>query len=171
MECNEARRLLDAYLDQALSTEQAEALEAHLNECDACWQEMTAQQGLLADLQDPELQRMMLNEPSPLPGDFTAQVMERVEAERPTGLNLVWPWLKRRWSSRQYTSVAYAVGATMVVVSASNLLFLWNQTTDRLGVWSAQGMAYWEGFQAQLGGAAAYLASFWHAITIFLHLA
>lgn len=170
MECNEARSLLDAYLEQALADEQVAALETHLHECDGCWQELMELQNLIADLDDPKLEAMVLNEPSPLSADFTAQVMSRIEAEKPAGINLVLPWLRRKWSNRQYASVAYAMAATTVLVSAGQMLYLWNQTTDRLVVWSAQAQAYGDAAAAYLGGASVYLASFWQGLLTLLHI-
>lgn len=165
MECNEVRELLDIYLAQALTADEAQAVEAHVNQCDACRQEMEQMRELWSALDDPDLEHMVMAEPTPLPEDFTAQVMQRIEAERPKGLNLVWPWLNRRWTRRQYASVAYAMSATLVVVSAGELLFLWNQTTNRLELWSAQFEAYSEAAQAHLGGTAIYLSSFWQWLT------
>lgn len=161
MECQEVRQYLGRYLDSALDDEQSLGVETHLNECDACWQELTAMRDLTLDLEDPGLQRMVLTDPTPLPTDFTDRVMERVMAERPHGVNVVWPWLRQKWSRRQYASVAYAMSATLMVVSAGELLFLWNQTTDKLGVMAVQGQAYWEAIQAYAGSAGEYLASFW----------
>lgn len=156
------RQHLDGFLEQALSDELAAGVEAHLNECDACWQELNELRNLFDELNDPGLQQLVLHEPAPLPADFTEQVMRRVEAERPSGVNLVWPWLRRRWSTRQYASVAYAMSATILVVSAGNLLYLWSATTDRLQLWSIQAQAYWDALQAHLGGTGAYLEGLWH---------
>lgn len=113
------------------------------------------------NLADPELQRLVLTEPSPLPPDFTDRVMELAIAERPHGVHVVWPWLRRKWSGRQYASVAYAMSATLMVVSAGELLFLWNQTTDKLGVLAVQGQAYWDAILAYAGSAGGALASAW----------
>ncbi len=148
MECKVVRQLLDAYLNQALGDEQTRVIDEHLVDCDECFRAVTENQVLLDDLDDPELQRMVLDEPPPLPEDFTAQVMQRIEDEHPKKVNVIWPWLRKHWTRRQYASVAYAMSATMVVVSAGNLLFLWNESTDRLAVLSAQVQAYWDAFQA-----------------------
>lgn len=148
MECKVVRQFLDAYLAQALGDEQSKAVEEHLFSCDECFQAMTESQVLMSDLDDPELQHMVLNEPPPLPEEFTARVMQRIEDEHPKKVNVIWPWLRKHWTRRQYASVAYAMSATMVVVSAGNLLFLWNESTDRLAVLGAQIQAYWDAFQA-----------------------
>lgn len=161
------RPLLDAYLNQALADEQSREVEEHLNQCDECFRHLTQSMELLADLEDPELERMVLDEPPPLPDDFTAQVMQRVEAERPRRVNVIWPWLRRNWSRRQFASVAYAMSATMVVVSAGNLLFLWNESTNRLAVWGAQIQAYWIALQASLGPVAEWFSALWNTL---LHL-
>lgn len=170
MSCNEVQQYLLEYLDQALTPEVTQRVEAHLFECDQCWQELSVLTDLSNDLHHPDLQRMVLRDPTPLPSDFTDQVMQHVASERPTGLNLVWPWLQRRWSRRQYASVAYAMSATMVVVSAGNLLFLWNQTTNRFGLWMAQGQAYSDALMAYLGGAGLYLNVLWQGTLEFLRL-
>lgn len=168
MECKVVRQFLDAYLNQALGDEQQKAVEEHLFECDECFRALSESQDLLADLQDPELQRMVLTEPPPLPADFTPQVMQRIEDEHPKKVNVIWPWLRKHWTRRQYASVAYAMSATMVVVSAGNLLFLWNESTDRLAVWAAQGQAYWEAFQAFTAPAVEWLGHVWQALTALL---
>lgn len=163
------REQLDSYWERALEDEQRELIDQHLDQCASCRQELSELQELYAILEDPDLQAMLLHEPSPLPDNFTDQVMLRVMDERPTGVNLIWPWLRRRWSGRQYASVAYAMSATMVVVSAGNLLFVWNETTDRLGVWGAQAQAYWEALQAQVGGTGGYmLSSIWHWLSALI---
>lgn len=161
MKCEEARQYRDAYLAQALTDEQAAEFEAHTHECESCWQELIDVQDLGMDLSDPELHRLVMSEPSPLPADFTAQVMSRIEAERPRGLNVVWPWMRNRWSRRQVASAAYAMSATAVVVSAGELLYLWNQTSNTLAIWGVQLQAYGEAAQAHLGGLSMYIMAAW----------
>lgn len=165
MACNEICQWLDGYLAQELTADEALAVESHVNQCDDCRQELEQMRELWSALEDPNLEHMVMAEPSPLPVDFTAQVMQQIEAEQPKGIHLVWPWLNRRWTRRQYASVAYAMSATLVVVSAGELLFLWNQTTNRLELWGAQFQAYNEAAQAHLGGTAIYLTSFWQWLT------
>jgi anti-sigma factor RsiW len=164
VKCEEARRLRDAYLDQALADDEALEFEAHVNECEGCWRELIELQDFGFDLDAPELQAMAMREPSPLPDDFTAQVMSRVETEKPAGLHMVWPWVRQKWSRRQVASFAYAMSATMVVISAGEVVFLWNQTTNQLGVWAVQAQAYWDATQATMGGASAYLMAAWQWI-------
>lgn len=159
------QQYLDAYLDQALGEEQMATIEEHLAECDACFSLLAERQEPLDDLEDPMLQRMVLAEPPSLSPDFTAQVMQRVEAEQPAKVRSIRPWLWKNWTRRRYSSVAYAMSATMVVVSAGNLLFLWNKSTDRLAVWAAQGQAYWEALQAYVGPALNWLLDVWQALT------
>lgn len=166
------RQHLQGYLDQALTPELQHTVEKHLYRCETCWPAFTELRDLQIALGDPDLHTMMLHEPSPLPEDFTAQVMARVYDERPTGVNLILPWLRQRWSGRQYASVAYAMSATMAIVSAGNMLYLWNQTTDRLALWGAQSQAYWDVLQAQAGGTGAYVTaslSHWFAALSQLH--
>lgn len=159
MECSEVCQRLDAYLARVLTDEEAQAVERHISQCEDCRSELTAAQELALALEDPLLQDLVLNDPTPLPAGFTDQVMAQVLAEHPTGVNLVLPWLRRRWSGRQYMSLAYAMSATMVVVSAGKMLFLWNETTNRLAIWGVQGQAYWEAAQAYLTGTGGYLVS------------
>lgn len=164
------KRCLDAYLNQELMDEKSEAVETHVNECESCWRELVELRDLSLDfdLDDPELQRMVMAEPSPLPQDFTQQVLQRIDAEKPTGLNVVWPWLKRGWTRRQITSVAYAMSATAVIVSAGQALYLWNATTDRASVLLAQGQAYWDALGAHFAGVGAYLVGLWQWLTTVL---
>lgn len=165
MDCSNVRLNLDAFLAQALPDDQQQALEMHLNECDGCWQEMIACRNLTLDLNDP-----LLAEPAPLPANFTALVMARIEAEQPRGLNLVWPWLRQKWSRRQVASAAYAMSATMVVVSAGNVLFLWTESTSRLSTWAGQAQAYWDAFQAYLGVPGDYLSLLWQGALSLLRV-
>ncbi|MFZ5827571.1 MAG: anti-sigma factor family protein [Bacillota bacterium] len=170
MECKVVQQFLDAYLNQALGDEQTKQVEEHLFECDDCFKALAESQELVGELNDPELQHMVLTEPLPLPADFTAQVMQRVEDEHPRKVNVIWPWLRKHWTRRQYASVAYAMSATMVVVSAGNLLFLWNESTDQLSVWAAQVQAYWEAFQAFITPAFDWLVYIWQAVIALLYL-
>ncbi|HWI63030.1 MAG TPA: hypothetical protein VNT75_14375 [Symbiobacteriaceae bacterium] len=117
------------------------------------------------DLNDPELQQLVMNEPTPLPADFTDQIMARIEAERPRGVNVVWPWIRRKWSHRQVASVAYAMSATAVVVSAGELLYVWNKSTDQVALMAVKFQAYSEAAHAYLGGMGAYVAAAWQWIT------
>jgi len=165
------RTRLELFLDQALPDEESQAVEEHLIGCESCWEEMIALRELCVDLDDPYVQQIFIAEPAPLPEDFTEQVMARVAAEQPKGINLVWPWLRRKWSRGQYASVAYAMTATMMVVSVSNLLFLWNQSSTTAAVWAVKIQAYWEAVQAYLGVPADYLGSLWHGLLHLLHLA
>lgn len=166
------RQLLSGYLEQALSADRSAAVEAHLHECDECWHQFQTlgEMDLTLALDDPELREMVVNEPPPLPDDFTAQVMNRVEEERPQGVNLVWPWLRRRWSRHQYASAAYAMSATVVVVSASSVLSLWTESTEQLTVWGVQAEAYWDTFLAYIGGAGSGLELLWHQLLTWLQL-
>jgi len=165
VKCEEARRLRDAYLNQELTEDETSAFEAHAAECEQCWQELIELRDLGFDLDDPELQQLVINEPSPLPDDFTEQVMARVEAERPRGVNVVWPWIRRKWSHRQVASVAYAMSATAVVVSAGELLYVWNRSTDQFAIMAVKFQAYSEAAYAYLGGMGAYAAAAWQWIT------
>lgn len=158
MKCEEARRLRDAYLKQELTEAEALDFESHTNECEACWRELVELQDLGFDLDDPELQQLVMSEPSPLPDDFTDQVMARIEAERPRGVNVVWPWIRRRWSHKQVASVTYAMTATAVVVGAGEALYLWNQTTSTLTLFVIQLQAYSDASHA-------YLMAAWQWLT------
>jgi len=122
----------------------------HLSRCEACRREYRALEELNAALADPLLWAEVLADPAPLPADFSDRVMARVQAEHGNGFHLVLPWLRQRWSRGQYVSLAYALGATTVVVSLGNMLFLWSQCTQRLAVWAAQGLAFWAALQARL---------------------
>lgn len=170
VECKVVRQFLDDYLNQALGDEQVEAIETHLFECDQCFQALSESQAMLMELDDPELQRMVLTEPPPLPEDFTEQVMGRIEAENPGKGRLAGLWLRKYWTRRRYASAAYAMSATMVVVSAGNLVFLWNETTDQLSVWAARGQAYWDALQAIMAPASDWFFHLWQAFTALLRL-
>lgn len=174
MECKVVRPRLAAFLELELGPEQVEAVELHLEVCDECYGRLLEIQAaredreLLGELADPVLGRMMTAEPPPLPPDFTARVMRRMEAEQPARVRPRGSWLRRSWLRRRYASAAYAMSATMLVVSAGNLLFLWNESTDRLAVWYAQGQAYWDALQAVLAPALEWLFNLWQSLFALL---
>lgn len=143
-------------------------MEAHVAECDACWQELSAMRSFQLDPDLSDLVKYYV--PAPLPEDFTDLVMQRIHDERPTGVNLVWPWLRQRWSRRQYASVAYAMSATMVVVSASNMLFLWNESSTLLMTWGIKLTAYREALAAYLGATGDFVTMFWEGLLSLLNL-
>lgn len=169
VDCTDVRMRLQPFLDSALNTEESEGVEAHVAECDSCWQALTAMRE-----SDPGLE-MDLNrlkyEPAPLPNEFTDLVMQRIHDERPKGVNLIWPWLRQKWTRKQYASAAYAMSATLVVVSAGNLLFLWNESTSLLTAWSIRLQAYWEAGGAYLGATVGFLGSLWQGLLSLLNLA
>jgi len=166
--CSDLHRQLEAYWAQALGEDERRACEAHLAVCDDC-RFLVEGRDLLADLNDPEVERLVLMEPPPLPDDFTARVMERVAAEQPRPFSLLWPWLRTKWSVHQYASVAYALCATILVVSLGNGLLLWGQSTDRLAVWMARGQAYWAAAEAYAAPFSQWLHSLWYALAAFLY--
>jgi len=168
LKCSDVLRRLEAYWDDALTEAERAAFDAHLGTCPAC-RDLVEGRDLLHDLDDPELARRVLHEPPPLPADFTARVMARVEAERPRPFALLWPWLQGSWTVHQYASAAYALAATLVVVSLGSRVFLWSQATDRLAVWAAKGQAYWAAFQAWSGPLSERLLGMWHALTAMLY--
>ena len=168
MKCSDVLRRLEAYWDDELTEAERADFDAHLRSCVAC-RDLVEGRDLIGDLDDPELARLVLDEPPPLPADFTDRVMARVEAERPRPFALLWPWLQGQWSIHQYASVAYALAATLVVVSLGNRIFLWSQATDRLAVWTAKGQAYWAAIQAWSGPLSDRLLSMWYAFTAFLY--
>jgi anti-sigma factor RsiW len=170
LECREVRHVLASYLEQELTAERTRVVEEHLHECDACWQAMRELSDFGLELDDPALEQLVLQEHSPLPDDFTAQVMTRIEAEQHRGVTLLWPWLRQKWSGRQYASAAYAMSATVVVVSASSVLSLWTQGLDQLQLWTVQGQAYFDACAAYMGGAGVGLAELWHGLLSLLHI-
>ena len=168
MECTDVRSKLQQFSDESLQQEEAQQVEAHVAECDACWQELNTMRSFQLD---PDLSNLdQFYVPAPLPEDFTDLVMQRIHDERPTGVNLVWPWLRQRWSRRQYASVAYAMSATMVVVSASNMLFLWNESSTLLMTWGIKLTAYREALAAYLGATGDFVTMFWEGLLSLLRL-
>ena len=166
--CSDVLLQLESYWARELPEPERRALEAHLACCEDC-RLLAEGHELAADLDDPELARLVLTEPPPLPDDFTDRVMARVAAEKPRPFNLLWPWLRTRWSAHQYASLAYALCATFVVVSLGNGLFLWSQATSRLAVWAARGQAYWAALEAHAAPFSQRLLSVWYALTAFLY--
>ncbi len=164
MKCSDVLLRLEAYWAEELTGAERADFDAHLEGCAEC-RYLVEGRELLSDLADPELARMVLTEPPPLPDDFTERVMARVEAERPRPFAFLWPWLRGHWSIHQYASVAYALAATLVVVSLGNRFFLWSQATDRLAVWTAKGQAYWAAIEAWAGPVSDRLLSMWYALT------
>lgn len=121
MNCEEAKTYLSYYIDDMLDDTERAALQAHLDECPSCRQE-------LADLQEVvSLLRGM--EEIPLPDDFAAQLRTRLEAvERekdivyPAPVVPLWRRIARnKWVSRTIAAcLLVIVGAGMVVFLQSN---------------------------------------------------
>lgn len=121
MNCEEAKTYLSYYIDDMLDDTERAALQAHLDECPSCRQE-------LADLQEVvSLLRGM--EEIPLPDDFAAQLRTRLEAvERekdivyPVPVVPLWRRIARnKWVSRTIAAcLLVIVGAGMVVFLQSN---------------------------------------------------
>lgn len=170
MECKVVRSKLDRFLDESLTEHEAHVIEAHISECDLCWATWSELRDTGLDLDDPTLEQMTLAGPKPLPPDFTKQVMTRIEAERPQGAHVVLPWLRQRWSKRQYASVAYAMSATMVVVSTGNLLYLWTESTTLLNEAGVRIQAYWDAVSAYSALPVTYLSSLWQGLVALLGL-
>ncbi len=170
MKCNAVKSKLNRFLDESLLEHEARAIEAHISECDVCWTAWSELRSTQPAFDDQTLEQVMLAGPRPLPPDFTKQVMERIEAERPQGANVVVPWLRQRWSKRQYASVAYAMSATMVVVSTGNLLFLWTQSTTMIAEVGVKSQAYWDVLRAYSTLPLTYLISLWQALMALLGL-
>lgn len=126
---------LNRYLDRVLPAEKEEAIRNHLLGCEACRLEYEELEQLVQQM-DLELQQMIFDEPQSLSDDFTAQVLQRVETEYSSGQSWVWPW--RRWFRHRYVSLSYAAMATLVVISAGNPFFLWNEGMNRMATWGAQ---------------------------------
>jgi anti-sigma factor RsiW len=169
--CIDVRPWLDRYLDQALPAEEAAIVEAHINQCEECWAELNQWQAMTRDLAHPDLQAMVLANPPPLPADFTARLMERVEAERPPAFELLWPWLRKRWSTHQITSLAYGMVAAFSIFTMGNAYMAWNLSTNQMDIWMIQATAYSDSLQANMGGLMGYSASLVHALLQFSHLA
>jgi len=170
MECTVAKLKLVRFLDESLTEHEARAIEAHISECDGCWAAWSELCDRQLDMDEPTLEQVMLAGPKPLPPDFTKQVMERIEADRPQGAHVVLPWLRQRWSRRQYASVAYAMSATMVVVSTGNLIYLWTQSTTMLTEAGAKAQAYWDAVGAYSTLPVTYLMSLWQGLLALIGL-
>lgn len=171
MECKAARSKLDRFLDESLPAHEARAIEAHLSECDLCWAAWSELRDTQVELEDSTLEQIIHAGPKRLPPDFTNQVMARIKTERPQGAYVVLPWLRQRWSKRQYTSVAYAMSATMVVASTGNMLYLWTKSTTLLTDTGVKIQAYWDAVSAYSTLPLTYLSSLWQGLLALLGLA
>lgn len=135
MNCREAQRRLEAYLDGELNTERRLALEAHLPACPACRASLAERRALHG-----WLDRLP---PPALPATFTADLMRRIDAEERPGPRLLWPWLRTAWSAQQYLSLFYAAGTTATLVAAGMLLLQWVQGAVLASALSDRSLAYW----------------------------
>ena len=163
MQCQEAFRSMDPYLDGILADGAAAELTRHCEQCAGCRAELDERRGLLAALDTPELADLLLADLRPLPDDFTDQVLRRVAAERSSGLNLLWPWLQQRWSLSQYAGVAYALCATALVFAAGGILLKWEQQTGMLSRWGVGSRGRVTEVQARFQLTTAWLSQLWHS--------
>jgi anti-sigma factor RsiW len=73
MRCNQAKTLMDRYVNEGLPLHERESFETHLRVCPDCQGQLESLQGLLAVLQ---------SDPSPpVPQGFVGRVMARAERE------------------------------------------------------------------------------------------
>lgn len=103
MSCEEARMLLDAYVDVELSAEQERALMDHVSACDACRQEFEAAMLLKDALRD-------MDEEISVPLEAQAAWRKAVRAEA-----------KHR-SARKWMKGLYVVAAALVLVLGCTLM-------------------------------------------------
>lgn len=169
MQCQDVQRLLDAYLEGALTPEEEAALAVHCGTCVACRLELDDRRALLAALDDPGLQAAVLAHLRPLPDDFTDQVLQRIADEQGSGLNLLWPWLQRRWSASQYAGLAYALCFTLLLFAAGGVLMQWEQHTGTLSTLGIESQASWIGLQTRLHLTTAWFSQLWQSGFSLLH--
>lgn len=82
MRCTEVEPLLGHYLSHELDLRRWHAVEKHLQSCAVCAEALELERDLAAALADSTLHALdSLPEPSPLPADFTTQVLARLAAE------------------------------------------------------------------------------------------
>ena len=108
MHCEAMQANLQAYLDGQLPPAERQAIEAHLETCEVCTEDLA----LLRQVDDALATFPMQEEPQGL----TAQIMEQVRAEPQ-------PTFRLRWEDA-VVSVAFAWAATALL---SVVLFLWPQ--------------------------------------------
>ncbi|HZU65754.1 MAG TPA: zf-HC2 domain-containing protein [Ktedonobacteraceae bacterium] len=75
MQCKEASRLMQLYIDGRLKFDQIRALEAHITACSACHAELNSLEEMVSNLHDFKF----VAEPE----DLTAQIMRRVAISPP----------------------------------------------------------------------------------------
>lgn len=98
---------LSAYLEGELSPAEAQELQAHLDACPACREDLAQFQAMLADLKSlPTLSA---------PPDFVGKVMERVEREPVPVLSLGVVWWKKLMGWKFLAPVAVAMLALFMI--------------------------------------------------------
>lgn len=143
MQCWQVIGLMPKFVADRLPSDQAAELEAHLNECDACWaaflaaqekDEITLLDQTLADL---AMERLMTTEPPALPQGWVDQVVDQIEWAPPASAPVRW-WTKALRSP--VVSGTYAAAAAILVFSVAQRVFLWQTTTNGLGalLWQGQ---------------------------------
>lgn len=143
MQCWQVINLLPKFVADRLPSDQAAELEAHLNECDACWaayleaQEQDEMTLLDQTLSDPAMERLMTIEPPALLQGWVDQVVDQIDWAPPKVTPVRW-WSRALRSP--IVSGAYAAAAAILVFSVGQRLFLWQTTTNGLGalLWQGQ---------------------------------
>jgi len=161
VQCENVQRLLDAYCDEVLSPEEATAVALHCEACPTCRRSLADRRTLLSALADPGLEAELLANLRPLPDNFTDQVLQRIADERGSGLNLLWPWLQRRWSASQYAGLAYALCFTLLIFTAGGVLLQWEQHTGTLSSLGIESQASWFDLQTRLHLTTAWFGQLW----------
>ncbi|WP_366924526.1 DUF4349 domain-containing protein [Metallumcola ferriviriculae] len=121
MACEKFQEMLSAYLDQALNPADVELLEAHLEECEQCRQE-------LADLKDTVTMLRSMAEIEP-PAEFKQQLRERLQAEKQQVKNQS-PSLMRRVIRSPWLPLSAAAALFFVFIGVFGISF-WLQPMGR----------------------------------------
>lgn len=140
MTCQHVLQQLDRFLDGRLEAHEGALVEAHLGICPACRQEAEERRQLLSLLNDVAPHAI-----APLPADFTGRVLQRVDGNPWAHAELIWPWLKGRWTWRQYTSAAYASATVAAAYVGLMVVVEWEHRTSGLFVLTEHLKAYLDG--------------------------
>lgn len=187
MRCQDSQQRLDAYLDGELSDPEVRAVSAHLGHCPACQAALDERRWLATLLDSPDGRTALSMPAQPLPADFTQRLLQQLPPARPAAVaqgpvpetpqlhqpdpvNLLWPWLQRRWSTAQVASLVYAMGTTVAVAAAAVLVL--RTTAVRLEQLDGAAISdlgagardYWFEVQVGLDVMSAGVSQFWHSL-------
>lgn len=124
MQCQESKKILDAYVDNEVDVLQSVALEEHLAGCPDCSKTVESRRALKSTIQNADLR-------STAPPELVSAVRKelRMGEEKPASAN----WLGFNWLRFKDLALGFA-GATVAFMLAAAILGFWFHTPESVKI-------------------------------------